>query len=517
MTTSDDSPDGLPDDVERWPADPRKLFGLSPNATRRELKRAYIALIKRFKPEHAPDQFRRIREAYEELDQIWKWKQLIEDRNSLDANEMVDSSEQTEVTERSQFGGSLDSSPTLFRSEVSEVNSDADALWQEALSGGSIASVYSRLSELAFGQLVSDEVFLRLYWLQTLHAIVEPERDPAWWLVRGIRRCSQKDRLIATLTIDLNSRTKPAYCMVEDDVLDPSFPTDVLIDLASLRWFTARQLCRFEIVDDDLARLEPCFSNDAPKWSRLLDEALRKAVFVRNEGAINLVERVLARFKPLLECYDFENHVTFNEVVAELHMKWIRGFDELDDSKYSLKRNPLFNRKLDTRPKPSITSTKALLQQILKLFENCWEKPVIDARSKILAFCTTLMNQYRTSLDQLTSICQVATPFVHELIVMIQSQIYDSSKEDAYELTDAVKRCLIRFVQGPLWTDESWQPVVLDFCLENAVLPNDIATTIEENHSHLPAHALEDALEMAHAIRQNFAITCLAVASRLLH
>ena len=86
MTTSDDSPDGLPDDVERWPADPRKLFGLAPNATHRELKRAYIALIKRFKPEHAPDQFRRIREAYEDLDQILKWTQLIEDRNPVDEN-----------------------------------------------------------------------------------------------------------------------------------------------------------------------------------------------------------------------------------------------------------------------------------------------------------------------------------------------------------------------------------------------------------------------------------------------
>ena len=55
----------LPDDVRHWPDDPYELLGITTTTDSRSVRQAYTRLIRRFKPEHAPEQFRRIREAYE--------------------------------------------------------------------------------------------------------------------------------------------------------------------------------------------------------------------------------------------------------------------------------------------------------------------------------------------------------------------------------------------------------------------------------------------------------------------
>src|SRR6478735_7316201 len=50
------------------PRDPVRFFGLPEGFDRRELKRRYNELIRRFKPERNPEEFQRIRAAYEQLD-----------------------------------------------------------------------------------------------------------------------------------------------------------------------------------------------------------------------------------------------------------------------------------------------------------------------------------------------------------------------------------------------------------------------------------------------------------------
>src|SRR5262245_57231220 len=55
----------LPDDYSHWPSDPYQLLGLPRTATERDIKRAYTRLIRIYKPEHSPEEFRLIREAYE--------------------------------------------------------------------------------------------------------------------------------------------------------------------------------------------------------------------------------------------------------------------------------------------------------------------------------------------------------------------------------------------------------------------------------------------------------------------
>src|SRR5262245_43948354 len=69
--------DHLPDDPRQWPDDPFQLLGVEPPTTEQDLKRAYTRLIRRFKPEHHPEQFRRVREAYEVALQRARWFNLF--------------------------------------------------------------------------------------------------------------------------------------------------------------------------------------------------------------------------------------------------------------------------------------------------------------------------------------------------------------------------------------------------------------------------------------------------------
>src|SRR5579883_1594093 len=63
----------LPDDVDEWPADPFAVLGVRPGDDDAVIKRACTRLIRRFKPEHHPDQFRRVREAYETCLERSQW------------------------------------------------------------------------------------------------------------------------------------------------------------------------------------------------------------------------------------------------------------------------------------------------------------------------------------------------------------------------------------------------------------------------------------------------------------
>ncbi len=57
----------LPEDYNLWPSDPYKLFNVPVGSDLKEVKRAYTRLIKQFKPEHFPEQFRLLREAFDRV------------------------------------------------------------------------------------------------------------------------------------------------------------------------------------------------------------------------------------------------------------------------------------------------------------------------------------------------------------------------------------------------------------------------------------------------------------------
>lgn len=64
---ADNIPDRMPDNINDWPKDTRIWFGLNEESTLKDLRKSYSRLIKRFRPELYPDQFERIQQEYEKL------------------------------------------------------------------------------------------------------------------------------------------------------------------------------------------------------------------------------------------------------------------------------------------------------------------------------------------------------------------------------------------------------------------------------------------------------------------
>jgi hypothetical protein len=76
----------MQNDTVRWellPHDPLGFFGLASGFDRKDLKRAYGKLIRIYKPESSPQEFQRIREAYEELESQYRYGVQAQVSNQL--------------------------------------------------------------------------------------------------------------------------------------------------------------------------------------------------------------------------------------------------------------------------------------------------------------------------------------------------------------------------------------------------------------------------------------------------
>ena len=69
-------------------SDPFELLGVTArDADKRSLRRAYVRLIKVYRPERAPEEFQRIRGAYEAALEQLAWRALVAPREEAEAHE----------------------------------------------------------------------------------------------------------------------------------------------------------------------------------------------------------------------------------------------------------------------------------------------------------------------------------------------------------------------------------------------------------------------------------------------
>jgi len=158
----------LPDDVNAWPSDPFLLLGLERGAAAIEIKRAYTRLIRKFKPEQFPEEFRRIREAYDACNSQAHW--FFE----------------TKFDDTLAFR--LESAP---RSEpepaVEKPIDEITRLWSLAGSG-QMAEAYAGLARLADTDATRLDLPLRLYWLLSLDPDLDSWRTRLDWLLEALKR-----------------------------------------------------------------------------------------------------------------------------------------------------------------------------------------------------------------------------------------------------------------------------------------------------------------------------------------
>ncbi len=232
----------LPADRSAWPTNPYRLLGVAPGASGRDVRRAYLALIRIYKPEHSPDEFRRIREAYEAL---------------------KDGTQPPPPADR-------EAGPAV-RLDGPKLAADP---WNLAL-GGDLAGAYRDLAGAASGGSGGERAYLQLYWLLVADPGLDPGRSSVAWIVRGLLdRGPNARQLVAFLAREAD--LAPASAL--GDSLAACFEADAAPGLlgvvAAIRWRAARTLGRWEVIVGDLDRLRAWLPGvDEDAWAGHLVDA----------------------------------------------------------------------------------------------------------------------------------------------------------------------------------------------------------------------------------------------------
>ena len=370
----------LPEEMLNWPQRAHELLGITPHDDERALKRAYTRLIRRFKPDHHPQQFARIRAAYEELLQQIAWRAKCtssepEEILPLDrlfrpnpppaprtnpevpAPELRDAEVPAQELETdSEADSDVDSDDVTSAREslsapASEQNAadDPDAAWEVACEG-EFATGYRRLVNLRQTHRGDETLCARLYWLLRLIPELDSDKDCSEWLVEALQE-NLEGNVWYLYSEELKRR--PELIEAPGNGVLGSTRTSVsqLLTCFTVRWRAAAEVESWILIQRDLRHFRTVLLNDATiTWGRLLFLAVDLAAWSSNVDAYELVQTCGKELDELTElqldlCHEYERHDIVREiarsrnsnrnwpfsptVIALVRAAWLNDYDEI--------------------------------------------------------------------------------------------------------------------------------------------------------------------------------------------
>ncbi len=179
------------------PENPLKFFQLQQDCDQRALKRAYGKLIRQFKPEKFPEEFKKIRTAYEQL------QEEIEYRNWEKEQDVTSKLEkEADKTSTDEENHSADNDETIIirRPEPAPMNVSVEASWNERVEKEKPEKLYAELETKTPKQ---PDDYVKLAILSDL--VIDPaetDEPPRFetWLLRGIEQTSDPHQLLQMLS-----------------------------------------------------------------------------------------------------------------------------------------------------------------------------------------------------------------------------------------------------------------------------------------------------------------------------
>jgi hypothetical protein len=268
-------PPDLPDDPRDWPSDPYALLGVDADADDDAIRRAYTRLIRRFKPEHHPAEFARIRDAYDACRQRTFWfRPSVSDDVSVPASDPV---------------------PSM----PAPVPNRIDAHWATAIAGN-LAAAYGALQEIASREPVSSEVALRLYWLLAIDPKLDPGRSRHDWLARALLESKLGSDALELYRRELEADAGEALASPYMDLLRVDAPPSRLIAAARVRLAAAGRTGRYSHIDYDLKQLKDRLGPDHDSdWLAIIVAVFDWTASVRPNAAFDRAAREIVGLKHL--------------------------------------------------------------------------------------------------------------------------------------------------------------------------------------------------------------------------
>lgn len=230
----------LPDDPRDWPTDPFALLGVPRSVSETDLKRAYTRLIRKYKPEHAPDEFRRIREAYEAAIEMSRW---FRDAPPRDPGAELPLPAPTAVPDA--------------RSDTGTTAPPADPVesaWGDA-GRGAFDAAYAALTRIEREGSNRADVPLRLYWLLALRPALDADRTRHDWLALALTRAGLSGPAVELYRRELTAAPEALYGPYTALLDHPGALGPQLLTLAALRLDAAATHERWAKIELDLEAL----------------------------------------------------------------------------------------------------------------------------------------------------------------------------------------------------------------------------------------------------------------------
>lgn len=456
---------GLPEDVNQWPEDPWDLLGVSHEADRREVRRAYARLIRTYKPEHAPVQFRRIRDAYEFLDGYLQFQEATGSAGpgAESADASPSASDDGAATAGPPADEAVDGSPAATPVPASSDRGasapripEIEAIWEQALAGD-LPGAYAALRRLHDTRRGDEELCARLYWLLTLWPRLDPQEDPRRWLVEGLLKSGLSGRLLELYRRELAREPDEAYSERFGQLLESPATPLRLAELLAMRWQAAAALMRIERIKNELdwAR-QRIAAQDPAAWGRLLVAAIE---YLAWEDGLDVSARVDACRRELdaasLDHQALAHELDRCDFLFQLVAHWRQ-----------LSCNVLLPREI-VRP-------------LCKLTRDSWLLPFSEVRAGLMSLLAELLGNPLQSLLELDRIRNVAPAVVYHFHSLVDALYRERTDPEGGPNPDEVAESVKGFLGGKLAPYDTMRPYLATFCIGERLTVERVSTAAEK-------------------------------------
>jgi hypothetical protein len=462
----------LPDDPARWPTNPHELLGLGHDADARSARRAYLSLVRRFKPEHSPEQFKRIREAYEYIEQQIKSRgahgHSWDDEESENDDEWNLGPAPIEDDDAPPFTAELASSqeapaapaPRGVPLFAADPERQCQEVWRDLCAGADPPDVFARLLKIREQPGAAAEACLRLYWLTVAAPEVDPTRGPCHWLTEGLRSGRMEGRLRELYRRELEANPHEAATERCGALLHLDAPLGAIADLAEWRWRALGRIGRCDLLLADMPGLRQRIVFDEEEtWGRLLVTAIDQLAWSPLPGA----DQAAAACRQELD------------QLSHLHGALEREFDRLD-----LLSDVVFGWR-------RISAARNVPRNWCELIPLSWTRDYARIRPQLLPVLKDIVHNPFHALGVMDEMARCGAAAVAQLGFTIEAYRYAEERYEHDRRSDADLAALVgKFIRSHDCSNyRAARAAVLQFCLVEAIEPLAFAQSADELTRHL--------------------------------
>lgn len=275
----------LPEDPQKWPRDPYALLGISAQDELVTVRRAYTRLIRRFKPEHFPEQFIRLREAYEQIT-AHRDSTSRDDENDFDLQSSSSQPQELFNQLSNQRRGPSTSDPRTLAS--------LDEIWTLA-SRGCFEEALAKFGSHSWQPSELQSVKLAEYWITKLSFPASDDSRAIRILLSHLHLYTRLPKVMEIVQVELTKHPTLVGQLDLAQCLDSLIDVDDILDVVHLRWSAALRVLQFSLIANDWQLLQKLYAYDASVQALLAFAILDYLVWSPDPDHQTLVERIASR------------------------------------------------------------------------------------------------------------------------------------------------------------------------------------------------------------------------------